>query len=637
MTTTEKGGADRGDAAPSKTNTQTRDQVRASSDNSISVKGKTNVSAAVRGTSCARSTLRASPNTRRGSCKRIETSEAHATNVAKGGEHETRRRPRFVSEAVCAQEEASEPQAVGSGTKTYERSASTRVQRTPPVKRTRGYASSCRASAGDKASAVCTPSAGLGVVRGTKRPGEDDDLPNRAQLSASVGHSGARDPTCDSTRAAPAVHGVVRREGVKTGSLRIPQIVQPNTPGTNDAGNSADVQGAEDSTPSCTAASPPEPVRMLDMVLCFDVTLSMTPVLNNVRDELTRLTATMFDASVADVRVAVIAHGDYDCSLLVRTLGFTNDAAQVRRFIEAVPVACGGWNDGECYEEALRVCSRELAWRTDAKKVVVVVGDDIPHGPTFPTNAARTDWHEELRCLTESDTCVFAVQCASLSIPRAEPFYRALAQAHCSGRYLLLTQFYMMSEMALGIFHSARNDMHALGDHEQALVQRGMHNAHVARAFASLRGEDPPDACEFLSRPVSAGGVGVQSQGLVPVPPGRFQVIPVVRKQAIKVFVQKCGAVFRKGSGFYQLRKAENISQTKEIMLENVSSGDMFSGHAARRILGVPDFHQGSVCLCPNTPAVANVMRTYNIFVQTTSYNRTLEPGTRFLYEIDQV
>lgn len=380
----------------------------------------------------------------------------------------------------------------------------------------------------------------------------------------------------------------------------------------------------------------PVPARTLDIVLCFDVTASMVPVLNSVREELVRLTSTIFDTSVADVRIAVVAHGDYDCSMRLSTLPFTQAAADVRAFIQTVPVAYGTWNEGECYEEALRVCARELEWRPHAKKVVVVVGDDIAHPPEFHMNTARTDWSVELERLVQMDVCVFAVQCASLSVPRAEPFYKALARAHPSGRYLLLTQFYMMSEMVLGIFHSARDDMHALGDHEQTLVLRGMHNAHVARAFASLRGEDPPTSSDALAFPTPSGSVAApNAQGLVPMAPGRFQVLPVTRKHAIKVFVQKCGAVFRKGSGFYQLTKSEDVSVHKEIVLEHKTSGDMFSGVAVRSILGLPPYDKGK--LCPHSRTVSQLMQTYNVFVQSTSYNRTLEPGTRFLYEIDQV
>jgi len=365
----------------------------------------------------------------------------------------------------------------------------------------------------------------------------------------------------------------------------------------------------------------------------------MVPVLNSVREELSRLTSTMFDASIADVRIAVIAHGDYDCTVSLSMSDFTHVAADVHRFIKTVPIASGCWNDGECYEEALRVCARSLQWRPNSKKVMVVVGDDIAHPPEFHLNTARTDWRVELERLVQMDVCVFAVQCASLSVPRAEPFYKALASAHPSSRYLLLTQFYMMSEMVLGIFHSARDDMHALGEHEQSLVDRGMHNAHVARAFASLRGEDPPSSCD-LAVPVSSVSIGgscgpPNAQGLVPMAPGRFQVLPVTSKHAIKVFVKKCGAVFRKGSGFYQLTKSEDVSMHKEIVMEHKASGDMFSGIAVRNILGLPPYDKGK--LCPQSKTVSQLMQTYNVFVQSTSYNRTLEPGTRFLYEIDQV
>lgn len=375
-------------------------------------------------------------------------------------------------------------------------------------------------------------------------------------------------------------------------------------------------------------ASPVAFERKLDIVLSFDVTGSMTPVLNSVRQELSRLTSIIFDSAVADVRMAVIAHGDYDTSFTLRQLDFSADTARITSFINDVPVALGCWNDGECYEEALRVCASQLTWRPDSKRVVVMVGDDLPHEASFHMNRARVDWVEELRGLSAQNVCVFAVQCASLCIARAERFYRALAAAHPLGRYLLLTQFYMMSELVLGIFHSARDDMQALRDHESSLVARGLHNQQVARVFASLRGEDPVTSI--------GEDAAASDPRLVPVSPGRFQVIPVSRAGPIKALVERAGAVFKKGRGFYQFTKAEVVQEYKEIVLEDKDTGEMYTGAVTRHILGIQDAGRQAE-LSPSSPAVCEALKKYNVFVQSTSMNRRLTSPSRFLYELGGV
>lgn len=55
----------------------------------------------------------------------------------------------------------------------------------------------------------------------------------------------------------------------------------------------------------------------------------------------------------------------------------------------------------------------------------------------------------------------------------------------------------------------------------------------------------------------------------------------------------------------------------------------MFQGNDARRMLGLPS--SGTVKLHPRS-----VPAGWRAYVQSTSYNRVLEPGTQFLYEITQ-
>ena len=58
----------------------------------------------------------------------------------------------------------------------------------------------------------------------------------------------------------------------------------------------------------------------------------------------------------------------------------------------------------------------------------------------------------------------------------------------------------------------------------------------------------------------------------------------------------------------------------------------MFSGKEAREILGLPEY--GTVTVAPGSaPALRD--GGYTAFVQSTSYNRKLLAGTKFLYEVE--
>ena len=370
----------------------------------------------------------------------------------------------------------------------------------------------------------------------------------------------------------------------------------------------------------------------LDMVISFDVTGSMMPVLAAVRDNLERLTQTIFacgssaGSAPSATRMMVFAHGDYDSRpfQVMSTPGFSSDPSEVARFIRTIPSVTNDWNEGENYEEVLDRCCA-LDWRPEARKVLILVGDDLPHPPHFPLNTRRLDWRASAKVLAEMDVRIFAVQCASMAIARAQPFYRELASFHRLSRSIMLSQFYMMSELVLGIFHAASDDLQALRDHETDLRQRGHHSHNIARAFAVLRGEEP-DADP------SDGTAGSDPQALEAVPEGRFQVMPVHSAVVIKAFIESTGVRFKAGRGFYELTKAETVGPQKEIVVQRRATGEMFTGKAARSLLGIAD-GAGQVKLGPQT--IPAQLLDYRVFIQSTSYNRRLVGGTMFLYELD--
>jgi len=93
----------------------------------------------------------------------------------------------------------------------------------------------------------------------------------------------------------------------------------------------------------------------------------------------------------------------------------------------------------------------------------------------------------------------------------------------------------------------------------------------------------------------------------------------------IKDFMEsKTGRPYQKGSAFYQLVKAEDVQDGKSIAIRGKSSGKIYSGVAARRILGLPLY--GKFRVQPSGHS------DYEVYVQSTSLNRKLPLGTKVLY-----
>lgn len=102
---------------------------------------------------------------------------------------------------------------------------------------------------------------------------------------------------------------------------------------------------------------------------------------------------------------------------------------------------------------------------------------------------------------------------------------------------------------------------------------------------------------------------------------GQFRLLEVHEDGRIDEFVESnLHRPYKLGEAYYQLMKTEMIQPQKEIAI--FSNNRVYIGHAARKLLGLPDFH---VKVKPSDYA------DYEIFVQSTSVNRKLIAGTRLL------
>jgi hypothetical protein len=283
---------------------------------------------------------------------------------------------------------------------------------------------------------------------------------------------------------------------------------------------------------------------------------------------------------------------------VTKAIDLTDNEAKVVKFIEDVEPT-GGGDAPECYELVLHE-ARSLSWKSGRSKVLCMMGDDVPHGPTYPMNTKRLDWRNELGLLLESNINVYGVQC--LNRGHATSFWREIAEK-TGGFHLSLDQFANIVEIIMAVCFK-QDSAEKLRSFESEVRSRGKMNRNVDAIFATLLGREK--AKEFKSADLTA------------VPPGRFQVLEVDADTPIKDFVEHHGLKFKKGRGWYEFMKPEEVQDYKEVILMDRRSGDCFSGKRARELLGLP-LH-GTIKIKPEK----SKLDQYLIFIQSTSANRKL-------------
>lgn len=345
----------------------------------------------------------------------------------------------------------------------------------------------------------------------------------------------------------------------------------------------------------------------IDVLFSFDTTGSMYPCLTQVRRYVEETVKLLF-AEIPDIRVAVVTHGDYcDGKNFMTTLDFTTDQAALCRFVKSAPATYGG-DAPEAYEAVLNK-ARSLSWAPSGRKrAMVLIGDDVPHEKTYRPGYGL-DWKLEADALASLGVSVYGVQ--ALGNRHATKFYQAVSEM-TGGVKLDLQQFADITPLLKAVcFRQAGN----LDRFRTLMAEDERANPRVVRIVDLLAG-----------RPVLAEPARTE-HSLHAVHPSRFQVLKVDRDCSIKEFVEENTLAFRKGRGFYEFSKSVKVQSYKEVVVEDRATGEMFTGDKARELLGIP--------VGRDAQAKPGVLGKYRGFIQSTSSNRKLLGGTRFLYEVE--
>lgn len=114
----------------------------------------------------------------------------------------------------------------------------------------------------------------------------------------------------------------------------------------------------------------------------------------------------------------------------------------------------------------------------------------------------------------------------------------------------------------------------------------------------------------------------IHKAGLRALGRSSYTLLDVNSTMQIRDLVEANSMHYRLGAAYYQLNKTETIQARKEIAVVEKATGNVFVGSHARDIVGLPDYE---------TRVKPTHNPLYDVFVQSTSVNRKLVPGTRLL------
>lgn len=339
-----------------------------------------------------------------------------------------------------------------------------------------------------------------------------------------------------------------------------------------------------------------------DIVFSFDDTGSMSACRRIVRDLIDKTSAELLVACGDKLNVGVIIHGDY-CDPTPDPcvcLGLSQDWVRIKRFLEEKRSFMGG-DAPECYELVLRQ-ARYMNWRLNANKVLVLIGDEIPHTPDYKLNKERINYLEEIEHLANSGIKIISVQ--AMNNRHANNFYETMAKK-TGGHHLRLTQLNQTSDLIKAICYSSSGK---LSEFEK-----------MSSKIASYQSPAFRKNIDVLAGRLTSS---MKVDGLT-----EFQMFKVDYDTSIRDYVNNLGITFVPGCGYYEFTKPETVQSYKKVVVQDRETEVFYPDADGRKLLRLPS--DGSVRINPK-----NYDKKYRFFIQSTSYTRILKAGTTLLYDV---
>jgi hypothetical protein len=109
---------------------------------------------------------------------------------------------------------------------------------------------------------------------------------------------------------------------------------------------------------------------------------------------------------------------------------------------------------------------------------------------------------------------------------------------------------------------------------------------------------------------------------------GHFKQFTVPCELEVEEFIEtETGKPYVVGSTFYQLMKPEKVGKNKRVLIQEKGKRAVYGGPDARLLIGLPEQGEADSKVIPGNHA------NYNVFIESTSYNRKLVRGTKVLWD----
>ncbi|HUI26829.1 MAG TPA: vWA domain-containing protein [Candidatus Kryptonia bacterium] len=132
----------------------------------------------------------------------------------------------------------------------------------------------------------------------------------------------------------------------------------------------------------------------LDIALVIDTTDSMQFVIDDVKAKLTQLVTTM-QKMVPTARIGIVVYRDHGDEYIVKWSDLSFRTEKLREFLSHI-TADGGGDWEEAVKEGMDAAMKELSWRKQSKKIIILVGGSPPHPEDVDdVHAMVRKWHDQ--------------------------------------------------------------------------------------------------------------------------------------------------------------------------------------------------------------------------------------------------
>ncbi len=182
----------------------------------------------------------------------------------------------------------------------------------------------------------------------------------------------------------------------------------------------------------------------LDIVITFDSTGSMQGEINQVKQQIRRIGATLLKL-VPKARISICTYRDQGDDYIARGLPLTSDLGRIQSYLTDVRAA-GGGDEPEAVHAGLAWAIRENRFRSRARKVILLFGDAPPHASELAMCLrAASDFHGQ------QNGAVSTVTCRSF---RKLPAFVQIAEVGGGEAFLTSDERQIMAQLMILVFGS---------------------------------------------------------------------------------------------------------------------------------------------------------------------------------------